>query len=229
MGQQPRPRREPADGRLAEELAPPLRPDAQEVLYEVERIGPVVAPISLAEDRVHALLRAGDELLKAPVPALGGQGIPELARALLLPVHDEGLWVYLQRIVAVQLYERAEGPDVVLFHEGRVGHVAAPVLIHIPEVAVALREGLGREVEVVVVPLEVAVLAREGVEHLRAKLHRPAAAQAVVQEALAAIGVEGRVSGPGTGPVRQFERKRLGPLEPFCEPVRAEVRRYEGI
>ena len=73
------------------------------------------------------------------------------------------------------------------------------------------------------------MLAREGVEHLRAELHRPATAQAVVQKALAAVGVEGRVGSSGIGPVSQLTGKLLGPGEPFCEPIRAEVRREEGV
>ena len=67
------------------------------------------------------------------------------------------------------------------------------------------------------------MLAREGMEHLSAQLDGPAAAQAVVEVTLTAIGVEGRAGGFGVRAVRKLPRKCLCSGELFLEPRGAEA------
>ena len=103
----------------------------------------------------------------------------------------EGGGADLQRVIAVRLHEGVKGPHIVVPDPRVQPHVAAAVLAHIAEVAVALRIILAGDGKPVVIALRVAVLAAEQVNDLVAAHDKGiAAAQEVIQIALADVGVK---------------------------------------
>ena len=114
---------------------------------------------------------------------------------LALGRNDEAAAQHRQRIVAVGLDQPQERQHLRVADRGVRQHVGAPVLVDVAVAGVALRVELGGQVEGVVVALQVAVPAAVEVIHVPAQPHRPAAAQDVVEQALAAVGVEAGIAG----------------------------------
>ena len=102
-----------------------------------------------------------------------------------------------QGVIAVGLDEVEEGVNVLRPQAGGKQNVAAPVLIHVPEVPVPLGVVLPAQGEGVVLPLGVSVLPGIEVEGdafpTVLKEHGCTAPQGVVQVGLAAVGVKHRV------------------------------------
>jgi len=203
--------------------------DGQVRVEQIQVVDPVIHPVALAEGCLEGCLGLGqnvpDELLRRdgePHLPIGdalqqparGERLGQQRAQRLRPVnqgqeaglpagrHGEAAAVDHERVVAIGLDQPQEGQHVEIA-DGRVQqHVAAPVLGDIAVVGVALGVKFGRQVERVVVSLQVAMFATVEVVDLPVELHRPAAAQRVVQQALAAVGVEAgngglRGNGPG--------------------------------
>eukprot|EP00964_Phaeocystis_antarctica_P019948 scaffold11018_cov64-Phaeocystis_antarctica.AAC.5 len=106
------------------------------------------------------------------------------------------IWLFSQACAGLHVGEELAHVEVV--DGGHLQHVAPAVLVDVAEVARALREDRLLELEVVVVTLEVAVDAREGVVDLGvgvgldAHLDGHAAAQHVVEVVLLGVGVHRR-------------------------------------
>ena len=188
---------------LIEHLPFLLRENLQIIQNQIQIISPVIAPVALSEVPVHKTLRKINDLEEQRfIPCVAehllhlaaersrrkclcGKRGQFLSLPLIQPLKQLscrlrlqliGHLLYTERVVTVQLDQTVKFLDILPSHKRGKKGIAPPVLIHIPEVAVALRIELRQHGKIVVIPLQIAVLSGINIKYfIAAKPHRIAA------------------------------------------------------